>query len=140
MRVCTKFIDVQLGGLYVNFDDCDPECRRSSDAGYVQQRVLQSYSSAKSRATVEYRVLRHVVYPPRHRLAGSGSFIASSPPGGDTEANVDVILIGCSLHASDLCRNKLSCVVRSSMSVDAFRRRYLMPLEEKAVTSAKLCE
>jgi len=125
--------------LYVNFDDCDPDCRRASDAGYVQHRVLERYDSAAARADVEYRVFRHVVYPLRHRLAGSGSFLARAPPGGDDKANVDVILTGASFHARDLNHNKLSSVVFVRTTVDAFRQRYLLPLETKALTSTKLC-
>jgi len=139
LNICTKFVDVQLGGLYINFDNCNPDCRRASDAGYVQHRVLERYTSATTRAAVEYRVLRHIVYPLRHRLAGSGSFIARSPPSSDAEANVDVILTGSSFHARDLCQNKLHSVIYVRMPFDAFRQRYLMPLEAKAMMSAKLC-
>ena len=139
VNVCVKFVDVQLGGLYINFDDCDPDCRRASDAGYVQHRVLQRYASATARAAVEYRALRHVVYPLCHRLGGSGSFLARSPPPGDNDdTNVDVILTGSSFHARDLCHNKLYHVCFVRMTFDVFRQRYLVPLEAKAVTSTKL--
>ena len=66
MNVCTKFVDVQLGALYVNYADCDPDCSRSTDAGFLQHRVLERYSS-KARIAAEYRVLRHIVYPLRDR-------------------------------------------------------------------------
>ena len=135
VNVCTRHTNVQLGALYTNFDNCDPDCPSASEAGSVQRRVLQSYDSAMARATAEYRALRHVVYPLRQRLAGSGSFLARRRP---TDDHVDVVLTGSSFHARVLRRDKLSSVVYVRMTVDAFRQRYLAPLEAKAVTSNKL--
>jgi len=137
VNVCTKFVDVQLGALYINFDDCDPDYRRGSDASYLKHRVLQRYTSATARAAVEYLAFRHIVYPLRHRLTGSGSFLARSAT-SDNEANVDVILTGSSFHARDLRHNHLSTVSSVRMTFDAFRQRYLAPLEVKAVTATKL--
>lgn len=136
VNVCIRHVNVQLGALYTNFDDCDPDCPGASDAGSVQQRVLYGYDSATVRAAAEYRTLRHVTHPPRQGLAaGSGSFLARRRPTGD---GVDVILTGGSFHARHLRRNKLSSVVFLRTTVDAFRRRYLAPLEAKAVTAAEL--
>jgi len=136
VNVCIKYVDVQLGALYTNFDDCDPDCPGASDDGSVQQRVLQGYHSVTARAVAEYRALRHIAHPPRQTLAaGSGSFLARWPPTGN---DVDVILTGSSLHGRDLRRNKLSSVVFVRTTVDAFRRRYLQPLEAKPSTSAEL--
>jgi len=135
VNVCIKFVDVQLGGLYINFDTCDPDCPAASDASHLQHRVLQQYDHALTRAAVEYRVLRHIVYPLNDRLAGSGSFIARSSASGST---VDVILTGSSFHARDLCRHRLSTVVLVRTKFDVFRQGYLVPLESKALTSTKL--
>ena len=133
--VCTKYVDVQLGALYINFDNCDPDCSRATDAGYVQHRVLQRHASAKARAAVEFRVFRHIVHPLRQRLAASGSFLARCP---STLGAVDLILTGSSLHGRDLRQNRLNHVVCVRMSADAFRQSYLAPLEEKALASTEL--
>jgi len=50
-----------------------------------------------------------------------------------------MVLTASALHARDLQRNKLSSVVFLRVNVDAFRQRYMMPLEAKALGSTKLC-
>jgi len=137
VNVCTRYVDVQLGALYTNFADCDPDGPAGAlGAASVQRRVLDGCSSAAARASAEHRALRRLAYPPPPQRLASGSFVARWPSAGDL---VDVLLSAASFHGRDLRRHRLSSVAFVRPTVEAFRQRYLGPLDAQALhTSNKL--